>query len=507
MRAARIVMAVVVTALTVVLTPRPAGAVVNGPCTGTVNGIDVGPLPVNDPSFAIKVQPEDTITYDVNSPVGVRTRSFVLSFAGFNLTVDSGSSSKSNGAEGRAGAVVVDDYAWMGAGLYQVAGVAHLTNGTTCSGAVLIDVQGNPLGTVGGVIGVILTVLGGSGIIVGTIRRGGGRLVRDLIDYIELGGDIDDLVPADGGAGSGGGATTTGAAPPVTAGTSGTGTGADEPTEEPAAVTEEPPPEPDPKRRRHRPPVDVPVAAGSTTDAPTTPAVVPPPPVEPAGSTNGNTPEPVTAKADDPADAGGESGAGEEEGVKPPPLPGMTTVSTIGSTGKALTEAAEQLEGHIGELPITDEQKEKLTETLGIETIKEKLETVTEVTDTVEHFEAMGTETVDTMNRWGVNANGINGLLWLRTMTEATGRLGQKFTDNLVKPVIEPVAEAAGEIGVEVDADEVAHTILPVQEVAEEASKALLQAGKNVLGGDNILNQLGQDPVVDEEWRAIRSFQ
>jgi hypothetical protein len=499
-------------ALAVLLMPQPAGAVVKGPCTATVNGIDVAPLPVDDPSQAIKVKKEDTITYDVASPVKVRSRNFVLSFAGFNVTVDSGSSSATGGGDGRSGAVVVDDYAWMGAGLYQVAGVGHLANGQTCSGAVLIDVQGNPLGTVAGVVGLILTALGGAGIVVGAIRQGGGRQVRDLIDFIELSGGADDLAPA------------TAAAAPETAtaaagaGTAAPGSAATEATEAPEAPTEEPPESG--KRRRRTPAAGVPsVGAGAATAASTTAttatstgtAGTPTPPVPPAAvmpvstpAASGNGAKPASENGNKPsADDSGKAPAED----KPPPLPGMTAVAAVGTTGKALSEAADQLKGHIDDLPITDEQKEKLTETLGVDKIKEKLDAVTEVTDTVEHFEAMGTETVDTMNRWGVNANGINGLLWLRTMTEATGRLGQKFTDNLVKPVIEPIAEAAGKAGVEVDADEVAHTLLPVQEVAEEGSKALLTAAKNVLGGDNILNQLGQDPVVDEEWRAIRSFE
>lgn len=184
----------------------------------------------------------------------------------------------------------------------------------------------------------------------------------------------------------------------------------------------------------------------------------------------------------------------------------MEAVATAGSTAAALTEAHDQLVEHIDGLDIPDEEKDKLKETLGLDKIKEKLDTVTEVTETVQHFEAMGTETVDTMNRWGVNANGINGLVWLRTMFEASGRLGQKAVDGIVEPVVTPVTELAGKAGVEVEVSDVVHTLLPVQEVAEEASKALLTGAKNVLGGDNILGQLGQDPVVDEEWRAIRSF-
>jgi hypothetical protein len=185
----------------------------------------------------------------------------------------------------------------------------------------------------------------------------------------------------------------------------------------------------------------------------------------------------------------------------------MTTVTAVGATGKALTEAANQLEGHINSLPgLSDDQKKKISDTLGVDTIKDKLDTITSTTDTIEHFEGMATNTVDTMNRFGVNANGANGLVWLQTMAEAGGRLGQKYTDGIVKPILEPITKVANAAGIKADAGDIAKTLLPVQEVGEEASKALLNAGKNVLGGDNMLNQLGKDPVVDEEWRNIRTF-
>jgi hypothetical protein len=91
-------------------------------------------------------------------------------------------------------------------------------------------------------------------------------------------------------------------------------------------------------------------------------------------------------------------------------------------------------------------------------------------------------------------------------MTEAGGRLGQKYTDGIVKPILEPITKVANQAGIKADAGDIAKALLPVQEAGEEASKALLNAGKNVLGGDNMLNQLGKDPVVDEEWRNIRTF-
>lgn len=469
MRRVAAVLAVVAFAL--VATAAPAAAIIDGNCNASLNGIDVRGLPVDDPDVAIKVKETDQLVWSVSSSVPLRSRNIVMSYAGVDVTVDSGSSGGEDGGS-RGGAVVVEDFAWMGAGLYQVAGVGRFSDGSVCSGAVLIDVEGNPLTTVAGVTGAILTILGGAGIIAAIVRRSGGRGVRELIDLIELSGVGDD---------TGDGATVTKTPPPPPKQEPVAPPVEDEVEEPPA---EEPPPE-KPPRRKPPVPATPPVEAAE-------PPVPPAPPVQPA--------PPVAPPASAPADAPA------EDAPKPPPLPGMEAVGTIGTTAEELAKAKEQLDGYIDDLPATDEQKEKLKEHLGLDKIAEHLETVKGTVETVQHFEAMGTETVDTMNRWGVNSNGINGLLWLRTMMEASGRLTQKFVDGLVTPVIEPVTEAAGKVGVEADAEEIAHTLLPVQETAEEASKALLNAGKNVLGGDNILNQLGQDPVVDEEWRNIRTF-
>jgi hypothetical protein len=208
--------------------------------------------------------------------------------------------------------------------------------------------------------------------------------------------------------------------------------------------------------------------------------------------------------------AGSENGSGGDakpaEESKPPPLPGMGLVTGTGEKADELIKAHETLTNAIGGLPISEEQQTKLTESLGLDKIKEKLDQVKEVTDTVTHFEEVGTETVDTLNRWGVPPKMVEAVLWTRWTMEASGRATQKFTDGIVTPVLEPVTKALGEAGVKADATEIAHAILPVQEFAEEASKAAMTSVKNVLGGDNIVGQLGKDPVVDEEWANIRTF-
>lgn len=477
------------TGAALLLAATPAQAEVDGPCTATVNGANVSKLPVSDPKYAIKVKHDASIGYNVTSPVGVTGREFVLSFAGADLVLDRGSGDGGTNGEGRGGTAAIKDYAWMGVGLYQVAGVAHLSNGTTCSGAVLIDVEGNPLTTAAGVVGLILTAGGSLGAIINTIRtaRGGHVTPAEAIRIVEESGILTEDEPEP--------ATTNATA--TTAATTATAT--------PAGGTEPAGPGPDaetkpPKKRPQvitLPPDVVNVttaatAAGAPTGAPTG---------APAGAAPAGEPPAVAVPR-----PRGEAGA-VTDGT-PPDLPGMGIVKGAGTAADSLTEAHGQLTNAIDGLPISDEQKEKLTEKLGLETIKEKLDTVKEVSETIQHFEGVGTETVDEFNRYGINGNAINALVWMRWTTEAAGRVTQKFTDGLVTPVLEPVAKAVKESGVDdkADAGEWAKTLIPVQATAEEASKAMVTASKNVLGGDNILGQIGQNAENDEEWRAIRTF-
>ena len=52
-------------------------------------------------------------------------------------------------------------------------------------------------------------------------------------------------------------------------------------------------------------------------------------------------------------------------------------------------------------------------------------------------------------------------------------------------------------------AGEVAHTLLPVQETAEEASQAIHNAARNIRGGDNYAGQIAENRDLDLEelWR------
>jgi hypothetical protein len=90
--------------------------------------------------------------------------------------------------------VNVNDYAWLGAGLYKVSGTATLSDGSTCSGAALINVTRNPLTTVAGGVATAATAAGVVGVgasSVASARNGarGSRKVEEwIVDEIEKAG-------------------------------------------------------------------------------------------------------------------------------------------------------------------------------------------------------------------------------------------------------------------------------------------------------------------------------
>jgi hypothetical protein len=495
---ARLLTATTATAFAILAWAAPANAEVSGNCDALIKGVSAHDRSSTDPGQAIKVQPDETVDYSVASATGITQRRFLMEYAGISIVVDKGTNKGDSTFS--SGSAAVKDYAWLGAGLYKASGEATLKNGTTCSGAVLVDVAGNPLTTVLGVTGVIFVVIGLIGVIASS-GTGSGQIIDELVGFVTGPGAPD---PATATAGGGLLAPTgaEGANDPASAGT--TGTTGTEAGDEP------------PKRKGHRGPgaggADPAVAAGVASGGVVGGGGSTDPATPPAAHTSGRggTAAAAAAAAAAAGAAGSENGSGGDakaaEEPKPPPLPGMGLVTGTGEKADALIQAHETLTNAIGGLPISEEQQTKLTESLGLDKIKEKLDQVKEVTDTVTHFEEVGTETVDTLNRWGVPPKMVEAVLWTRWTMEASGRATQKFTDGIVTPVLEPVTKALGEAGVKADATEIAHAILPVQEFAEEASKAAMTSVKNVLGGDNIVGQLGKDPVVDEEWANIRTF-
>jgi hypothetical protein len=141
-----------------------ASAEIDGPCSATVNGIDIATLDSGDTGDAIKVQKGGQVALNMSTLIGFESHEIQLDYFGQKLP---GDTRNDNGDNSFSDFVDVDDYATAGVGLYKAYGVATLTNGETCTGAVLIDVDGNPLGTIAGGAAAGAVAVGTAGAAVG----------------------------------------------------------------------------------------------------------------------------------------------------------------------------------------------------------------------------------------------------------------------------------------------------------------------------------------------------
>lgn len=242
---------------------------------------------------------------------------------------------------------------------------------------------------------------------------------------------------------------------------------------------------------------DMPPPTAPTEDMPPpTPPVVPPEPppapgdVPPAPE---EPPPPTPAPADDDT-APAPAGADEQPSTG---VWGRDLSGWLNDAATRLGEAKDTLEGWIDDHWGEDEAA-GVKETLQTERIGENLESVVEATDTYNHFHDMAGETIDDLNRLGIDENGQNAVTWLRVVAEGAGRATQTFVDGIVTPVMEAVVAPFGG-----DAEQITHTLLPVQETAEEFSQAIHNGARNIRGGDNYAGQMAENQDLDLEalWR------
>jgi hypothetical protein len=136
-----------------------AGADINGNCSATINGVDVGGLSSSDAGDAIEVKEHTAVPVTMQSAQGITHLRVQLEFAGIRWTVRDEPTSGTSWQN----TVPVDKYAKYGVGLYKVIGVSDGPAGS-CSGSALINVSGNPLKTVAGAAAAGITALGAVGV-------------------------------------------------------------------------------------------------------------------------------------------------------------------------------------------------------------------------------------------------------------------------------------------------------------------------------------------------------
>lgn len=156
----------------------------------------------------------------------------------------------------------------------------------------------------------------------------------------------------------------------------------------------------------------------------------------------------------------------------------------LSDTAQTLSDAKDQLEGWVDDL-FEGSEAEQIKQGLQTEQIGDTLASIKDVSDTYTRFVDVGTETIDTLEQWGVPPRMQEAVLWVRWVAEGSGRAVQAFADAAATPMMEPIAQLTGG-----DAGEYAQTWLPVGGTAQEASDAMMSAVKYVRGGEDRVSQI-----------------
>ncbi len=145
-----------------------AGATIDGPCRATIAGQNVADRDTHATSDPITVAEGSSVRVTMASARPITHLEVELEFAGVRWTVhDEPTTGRTWSKE-----VAVDDYATYGVGLYKVIG-SSTGPGLTCSGEALVEVEGSPLSTVAGLVGLGLVIVGGLGVGLLALRRVG----------------------------------------------------------------------------------------------------------------------------------------------------------------------------------------------------------------------------------------------------------------------------------------------------------------------------------------------
>ncbi len=164
-----------------------ASAEIEGECDAFFNGEDVRDRNSTSPGDAITVQSDEVVDVVFVSTAGFQSHEVTVQFAdiaGTKITADS--DDDDGGDPSWTEEVNIDDWDTYGAGLYRVEGSATLSDGTECSGAVLVDVDKNPLTTVAGIVALVTGAFGAGSIAAASATSvlEGRRASRRIEDWV-----------------------------------------------------------------------------------------------------------------------------------------------------------------------------------------------------------------------------------------------------------------------------------------------------------------------------------
>jgi hypothetical protein len=156
-------------------------ATIEGPCDATIAGEDVVARDTFATSDAISVPQTGAVAVTMTAERPIERLKLEFEFAGFRYTAHD----EPTTVVSSTGVVPVDDYATYGIGLYKIVGTAT-GQGFTCEAVALVDVQGNPLETAMGAIGVAMVIVGGLGVFSFLLRGGRPGLAMLLASFLGI---------------------------------------------------------------------------------------------------------------------------------------------------------------------------------------------------------------------------------------------------------------------------------------------------------------------------------
>ena len=172
---------VLVSAVTAAVLAAGAGATINGPCSASINGVNVKNQSSTSASGAIVVAKDARVPVTMTATQPISNLQVKISLMGLGRTVKSGPAHGTSWVR----TVNVKDYAFWGVGLYQVTGSSSGA-GLSCSGIAIVKVEGSPLSTPAGWVSLGLSVAGALGLIGTAVAalHGGGMIKASLLGLL-----------------------------------------------------------------------------------------------------------------------------------------------------------------------------------------------------------------------------------------------------------------------------------------------------------------------------------
>ena len=180
---------VALAAVAALASPQAALGEIEGPCQATVAGQNVATRDTSARGEPIKVREKARVPVTMSSQQPITNLTVEIEFAGLSWEVHDAPT------EGTSWARTVDvgDYSKYGVGLYKVVGTSSGQD-FSCTGSALIEVDGSPLTTVAGLVGLGLAVVGGLGVLWVALRGPGGAPAWGIVLGLFLGAGVGVLL-------------------------------------------------------------------------------------------------------------------------------------------------------------------------------------------------------------------------------------------------------------------------------------------------------------------------